>query len=167
MTGKQKNMTVFFGLFVIAAAALFCFFILVKDKQGVSKMDVIEAKRTVQKFIDAHNSADLEKCIYYTAAPIQGAYDNHSVPEDNIFAYDYHIDGLIYDPDSVLYSVSKELFNQHNIQSGDGIYLYANFTPSLKDGNESAVWNSGEAYDYFGFWLIKADGEWKLMDWGM
>lgn len=167
MTKICKTAVIFAGIIFIAVVVLLCFQSLAKDKQGLSGKDVADAKRTVQKFLDAHNSADLDKCIYYTAAPIQGVYNNPTVPEERIFAYKYDIDDLIYDPDSVLYGVSNQLFTQRSIPSGDGIYLYTVFTPSLKDGRENGSWNSGEVYGSFGFWLAKVDGEWKIMDYGM
>ena len=167
MTKIYKTAVIFCSIIIIVVAVLVCYRSLAKDKQGLSGKDVADAKKTVQGFIDAHNSADLDKCIYYTVVPIQGVYNNPSVPEEKIFAYSYDIDNLIYDPDSVLYSAGSQLFTQHGIPSGDGIFLYTDFTPSLKDGRENGSWNSDEVYGSFGFWLIKDDREWKIMDYGM
>lgn len=158
-------------LILILCGIWYYFFTINKDINGLTKEDVWQAEKTLNSYIDTINSQEHDVGLTF----LSEFYVDKQEDMQTIFELG---SGIIYDNFQTDYIEENCKINLGYMQEREPyaeyiadtkiVYFTCSFTVvARQEGSElGSGYTANMKYEEFGYYLVKEQGQWKVLSWG-
>lgn len=169
MNSKWKKIALIGIIVLIAAGGIFYYFYAVdKDKNGLTKQDVAQAKKALLAYIALGNQGDIDEILNclseFYADELERQRKSYEYTKGIIFE-DFHAE---YDVD-LSYRHIKSLRGWGSAVAEykpEAKVIYFSCSFSVAGSAQSSAMGAGEKHEGYGYCLIKENGKWKILTMG-
>ena len=158
-------------LILISFGIWYYFFAIYKDINGLRKEDVWQAEKTLNSYIDTINSQEYDVGLTF----LSEFYVDKQEDMQKMFELG---SGIVYDDFkadyieenckiNLGYMQERELYAQY-IADTKIVYFTCSFTVvARQEGSElGSGYTANMKYEEFGYYLVREQGQWKVLSWG-
>ncbi len=170
----RKRKTIFFmivTLILILFGIWYYFFAINRDINGLTKKDVRQAEKTLVSYINTRNSQEHDKSLTF----LSKFYVDKKEDMQKMFELG---SGIVYDDFQADYIEENCKINLGYMQKREEyaeyisdtkiVYFTCSFTVVARQkGSElGSGLTANMKYEEYGYYLVKEQGQWKILDWG-
>ena len=151
-------------ILLVAGGTLYYFYAIDKDKNGLTKQDVVQAEKALLAYIALGNQGDISGCLSCLSEFYADELESWRK------AYEYE-DGLIFEDFHAEYDIDLSYRHIGYVRRGTGRFaeykpeakvIYFSCSFSVAGSAQSSAMEAGAHYVEYGYWLIKENGKWKI-----
>ena len=166
MKSKWKKIALIGIIVLLAASGIFYYFYAVdKDKNGLTKQDVAQAKKALLAYITLKNQGDIDESLNYLSEFYADELERQRK------SYEY-TNGRIFEDFHAEYDIDLSYRHIGYVRRGTGRFveykpeakvIYFSCSFSVAGSSQSSAMEAGTHYVEYGYWLIKENGKWKIL----